>query len=221
MTTLPLRKLDLTPAAFPETSEPLEEVGAREPADAGAAFAFALSRIAGTDGRPVALVTTDLWLRERGRPFARGLGGLRLLWVAVRKEAEALWALEEVLKSGAVAGALATVESVPFVAGRRLDFAAHAGRATGVILRTSPARELSAARRRWRIGALGSGEAAFDPRAPGPPRWRAELTRRRDGPPGSWDLEQEDETGRLRVVAGLADHGVAEDGGGVQTHAAA
>ena len=221
MTTLPLRKLDLTPAAFPATPEPLEEVGAREPADAAAAFAFALGRIAGNDGRPLALVTTDLWLRERGRPFARGLGGLRLLWVAVRKEAEALWALEEVLKSGAVAGALATVESVPFVAGRRLDFAAHAGRAVGVILRTSPARELSAARRRWRIGALGSGEAAFDPRAPGPPRWRAELTRRRDGPPGSWNLEQEDETGRLRVVAGLADHGVAEDGGRVQTHAAA
>ena len=75
------------PALFPDAPEPLEEAGAAEPADASAAFAFALSRLAAvSDPRPVALVTTGLWRRERGRPFARGVArwGLspeRLIWI--------------------------------------------------------------------------------------------------------------------------------------------
>src|ERR1019366_3755040 len=64
------------PTLFPSLCEPLEEAAAAEPADAAAALAFALGRLAGPkDARPVVLVTTGLWLRERGRPFARGLAG--------------------------------------------------------------------------------------------------------------------------------------------------
>jgi protein ImuA len=209
-----------TSAVFPQTCEPLEEVSAAQPADAATALAFALDRLAGRggDARPVALVTTPSWLRERGRPFGRGMarwGMARLIWVRVEREAEALWALEEALKSGAVAGGLASVEQPAFVATRRLAFAARTGAASGILLRAQnphvqAGADLSAARRRWRIAALGSGPAAFDAQAPGPARLRAELVRRRDGPPGAWDLEQDDETHRLRVVAGLADHGVDE-----------
>ena len=202
------------PALYPEAPEPLEEAGAAAPADAAAAFAFALSRLAArADARPIVLVTTGLWLRERGRPFARGitawgLGPERIVWVRAAKEIEALWALEEALKSGAVAGGLVSVERPPFVATRRLEFAARAGGATGVILRVGPAADLSAARRRWRIRAQGSAEHIFDADAPGRVRLFAELVRRRDGPPGAWRLEQDDETGRLGVVAGLAGHGL-------------
>jgi protein ImuA len=215
MTSIPLQRgLYSRPAAYPETCEPLEEVAAAQPADAATALAFALARLAaGPAERPYVLVTTDLWLRERGRPFARGLarwglGPERLIWVRAHKEAEALWALEEALKSGAVAGALATVEQPPFVVTRRIDFAARAGGALGALVRCGPASDLSAARRRWRIAARSSGENAFDAAAPGQVRLRAELVRRRDGPPGAWDLEQDDETGRLRMDAGLADHRV-------------
>src|ERR1700761_705755 len=102
MTTLPLHKgLYGRPAAFPEACEPLEEVGAAQPADAGAAFGFALARLStAVDRRPLALVTTADWLRERGRPFASGLaewgvGAERIVWVRAAKEADALWALEE------------------------------------------------------------------------------------------------------------------------------
>jgi protein ImuA len=204
------------PALFPSACEPLEEAAAAEPADAAAAFAFALGRLAAAkDARPVVLVTTGLWLRERGRPFARGLAGWglgpeRLIWVRAEREAEALWALEEALKSGAVAGGLASVEAPPFVATRRLDFAARAGGSTAVLLRAGPTGDLSAARRRWRIKAGPSATHGFDPAAPGRVRLNAELVRRRDGPPGAWALEQDDETGRLRVVAGLAGHGLDE-----------
>ena len=210
------------PAAFPRLCEPLEEVSAETPADAAAALAFALDRLVGEKdaaaARPVVLVTTPLWLRERGRPFARGMAlwGCdleRLVWVKAERDAEALWALEEALKSGVVAGGLATVETPAFVTTRRLDFAARAGRASAVLVRADGAAgDLSAARRRWRVMARPSTAAAFDAAAPGPAGFRATLVRRRDGPPGAWDLEQDDATGRLRVASGLADHGVDEAG---------
>jgi protein ImuA len=227
MTAIPLHKgLYARPAAFPEACDPLEEVGAAQPADAAAAFAFALGRLLTAPAvRPLVMVTTAQWLRERGRPFAQGLAGWgvaadRLIWVRAVKEAEALWALEEALKSGAVAGGLVTVEQPPFVATRRLDFAARAGRALGVLVRAGPADDLSAARRRWRIAARPSAGDAFDAKAPGSARLRADLVRRRDGPPGGWDLEQDDETGRLRLDAGLADHRLEQDGERAERRAA-
>jgi protein ImuA len=208
------RPATVDPAVYPRACEPLEEVGAGEPADAGAALGFSLSRLVEPDDpRPLVMVTTADWLRERGRPFARGLGAWgaaaeRLIWVRTAREAEALWALEEALKSGAVSGGLATVEAPPFVATRRLDFAARAGGALGVILRAGTGADLSAARRRWRIRCGPSALNCFDADAPGRVRLSAELVRRRDGPPGAWLLEQDDETGRLGVVAGLAGHGL-------------
>jgi hypothetical protein len=184
MIAIPLHKgLYGRPAAvFPEACEPLEEVGAAQVADAAAALAFAFGRLAALSAdRPLALVTTDAWRREHGRPFARGLaawgaGPERLVWIRAHKEAEALWALEEALKS--------------------------------------------AARRRWRIAARPSRGGMFDAAAPGPVRLRAELVRRRDGPPGGWDLEQDDETGRLRLDAGLADHRLDQGGSGAERPAA-
>jgi protein ImuA len=202
------------PALFPHACEPLEEVGAAAPADVGAALGFSIARLAARDdGRPVALVTTDDWLRERGRPFAGGIEGWglaadRLVWVKAQREGEALWALEEVLKSGAAAGALGCVAAPPFVTTRRLEFAARAGSAAGILLRAGETGDLSAARRRWRIAARPSGLDLDDAAAPGAVRFRAQLLRRRDGPPGAWDLEQDDETGGLRLVAGLAGHGL-------------
>lgn len=212
-----LRSTPTSPAVFPAAPEPLEEVGASEPADVAAALAFALARMP-RERRPVALVTTSDWLSERGRPFAGGIRdfGLdleRLIWVRTRREGEALWALEEVLKSGAAAGGLVVAAAPPFVTTRRLEFAAREGSAVGILLRTGPAEDLSAARRRWRITARASipdayDQGAFDPEAPGRPCLRAELLRRRDGPPGAWELERDDETGGFRLAAGLADHGL-------------
>ena len=208
------------PAAFPHSAEALEEVGAAAPADAAAAWAFAMARLTeARDARPLVVVTPEDWLRERGRPFAAGMAGFglereRLIWIRTRREGEALWALEEALKSGAVAGGLACAAAPPFVATRRMEFAARAGRAVGVLLRAGPAEDLSAARRRWRIAAGASALDPWDAAAPGRPRLRAELLRRRDGPPGAWMLEQTDETGRFALAAGLAGDGVDAGSGG-------
>ncbi len=199
---------------LPAPAPHLEEAGAVAPADTAAALAFALWRAGGAgDPRPVAVVAMRHWLRERGRLFGHGAAGLglardRLVLIVVDREPQGLWAMEEALKSGAVCGAVGAVAAPPFVATRRLDFAARAGGAAAVLLRSGAAGDLSAARLRWRIGAAPSAAHPFDGRAPGAARMAAELVRHRGGPLGSWILEQDDETGRFGLAAGLADHGL-------------
>lgn len=221
---LPLKPVASSPMEAPSCAAGFEEVAAAAPADWGAALGFSLTRIAGRpDPRPMVFVATRAFLRERGRPYGIGLRALgpdpsRLILVVADREGEALWALEEALKSGAVCGGLATVEQAAFVATRRLEFAARAGDACGVMLRARAAEDLSAARLRWRIGALPSAAHPLDPRAPGPIRWRAELTRRRDGPPGVFEWEEGDGSHRLRLAARLAGDGLVDAG---RAHAAA
>jgi protein ImuA len=143
------------------------------------------------------------------------LGGARLgldrdavLMIAPATEIEALWALEEGLRSGAVSLAVGAIEAASLLATRRLDWAARAAGASVVLIKTRPARDLSAARRRWRVAQHPSGAHPFDPKASGPPRWRVTLERSRDGASGVWILEHDLETHRLRLVEGLADHGL-------------
>jgi protein ImuA len=206
------------PAVLPDP-EPFEEAAAVHPQDLAGALAFALSRAIEAaqgrgDDRPLAMVSTPLFDHERGRLFGWGARGLgldpsRLLLISARREPEAQWAFEEALKSGAVSAAIGALDRPAFVATRRLDYAARAGQACGFVLRTGPAGDLSAARLRWRIAAEPSAVHPFDPRAPGAARLRAELVRSRDGRSGRFLLEQDDETGRFRLAAGLADHGLA------------
>ncbi len=211
--------LDTSANPFPGPCLGLEEAAADEGRDWPQTAAFALLRAAGGAGetRPLAVVATAVWRRERGGLSARGLAGLgvaldRLLLIRVGREGEALWALEEALKSGAVCGGVATVEAASLTATRRLDFAAREGRAAAVLLRAGASGDLSAARLRWRVAAVVSAPHPFDSRAPGTLRLRAGLTRRRNGPLGVWDLEQDHGTGRLRLAAGLADHGLVQGG---------
>jgi protein ImuA len=172
-----------------------------------------------SDRRPIAMVVTPAFQNERGRLHGwgahdLGLGQERILLVRVRRETEALWALEEALKSGAVCAALAPLDAPSFVATRRLDFAARAGQAQALVLRARPPTDLSAARLRWRVASAPSAPHPLDARAPGPARLTAQLARSRDGQTGLFTLEQDHETGRFRLAAGLADHGLAADQSG-------
>lgn len=201
----------------------LEEAAVGGPGGAAAGLGFLLARAAGAGDRLIALVAPGAWIAERGRLMARGAQAFgippaRLLIVRPRTEVEALWALEEILRSGAADLAIGAVEGASLTQTRRLDMAARESGATAALVRVRPGSPLSAARRRWRISALPSASDPWDDRAPGAPRWRAELLRRRDGAPGCWDLEWNDETGRLDLVAGLAGDGL---GQGLRTIAAA
>jgi protein ImuA len=214
----PMIQPSVSPAVLPDP-EPFEEAAAAHPQDMAAALAFALSRVLAAadgagDGRPLAMVTTPLFHNERGRLSAWGARALgldpgRLLLIRARREPEALWAFEEALKSGAVAAVVGALQSPSLVATRRLDFAARSGQARAVALRAGAPRDLSAARLRWRVSAAPSALHPLDPRAPGAARLEAELVRSRDGRGGRFTLEQDHETGRFRLAAGLADHGLA------------
>jgi protein ImuA len=130
---------------------------------------------------------------------AYGLDPARVILVSASGPADLLWAMEEGLRSPALAGVVMEVDRLDLVASRRLQLAAASGGVTGFLLargRRAPA-AVSAAALRWRIDGL-PGE-----------RWRVLLERRRGGKPGGWILEKDDETDRLFVAAELADGSLA------------
>jgi protein ImuA len=191
---------------FPQGPAPLEEACAPAPRDVAAAVAFALSRRRAGDDRPVLMTAPRAWFIEYGRPYGPGIAGIPLILAPAASLAEALWAMEQGLRSGAVSLALGAVEGAALTQTRRLDFAAKQGEAVGLIL-SRRQEGLSAARRRWRISTTASAVDPGDDRAPGRARLLAELTRGRGERPGAWMLEQDDETHRLRLADRLADLG--------------
>ena len=193
----------------------LEEATVPGGPGAAAGLGFWLARAAAGGERMIAVVAPRNWFAERGGLSARGARRFgvepgRLLLVKPRTEAEVLWAMEEILRSGAADLALGAAEAASLTQTRRLDMAARLSGACAGLIRVGAGGGLSAARRRWAVRPLASGPDPWDARAPGRPRWRAQLLRRRDGPPGMWDLEWNDETGRLDLVEGLAGDSLGE-----------
>ena len=199
------------PPPLSTLSEGLEEVCAGGARDMASALAFAIGRADVGKGRGVVLSATRAWLGENGRPYGPGLAGFRardgFLLVETGTEAQALWVMEQALRSGGAALVIGTVDGAELAQTRRLEFAARDGTCSGLLLR-SRSGDLSAARRRWRITTLASDGDRFDRRAPGRMTIRAEMTRSRMERPGVWMLEQDDETHRLRLADRLAGDGL-------------
>ncbi|MEQ7156728.1 ImuA family protein [Brevundimonas aurifodinae] len=198
------------PPPLTDLSTGLEETCVAGPRDMATTLAFALARARQEDRRGVGLAVTRAWLKEHGRPYGPGrrslCGGRDLILMIGRTQAEALWAMEQALRSGGLALVLGAVDGADLTQTRRLEFAARDGGSAGVLLRTRTG-DLSAARRRWRVASVASEGDADDVRAPGPLRLSAELTRSRGERPGLWMLEVDDETHRLRLADRLAGHG--------------
>jgi protein ImuA len=190
--------------------------GAEDAAADGFATAL-LGRLVAARGRPV------LWCPAGDDLYAPGLAGLgldpgRVILVRAGRPADRLWAMEEGLRSPALAGVLGELPELGLTDGRRLQLAAESGGTLGLVLRRGRRRGAagerpSAAASRWRIAAAPTPSAGLEGRWPaggparlvGPPRWRIELTRCRGGRPGEWLVEWDDETDRFRMVAALCD----------------
>lgn len=140
-----------------------------------------------------------LWVQDRaairlsGRPFVHGLPPALqrgLVHVAAAKPEDALFALEEGLRCADFAFVIGELTGDPraldFTASRRLSVASEKHGVPLYLVRHDGHAELSAARRRWRITPFTSPPAQWNARAPGAPRWQAELFRARGLPPGTW-----------------------------------
>ncbi|MEQ8405855.1 MAG: hypothetical protein RKE49_12215 [Oceanicaulis sp.] len=185
--------------------------------DAPAAYAFAVRWLAGL--APDRLL---VWVRaagERRLDFGApspdglkqaGVDPARLMRIDARPGADALWAMEEALKAGAlVFGEAGAAKGYDLTASRRLHAAAKANGGQILVARAHDADGTSAALTRWRIAAA--------PGAPAP--WRgagglsglgsrkliAVLERRRGGAPDRFELEWDDDALRRLEPAALAD----------------
>ncbi|MFS2011265.1 ImuA family protein [Azospirillum sp. CT11-132] len=188
----------------------LHGVAAEDPG-AGTGFAAALLARLATPRTPA------LWILRGRDLYAPGLAayGLtpdRLVAVRAVRPVDALWAMEEALRSSALSAVLGELEGLDLTASRRLQLAAESSGVTGFLLdlsaglgasggRNRRAEGLSAAVTRWRLDAAPSldGEEDAAPRpAGGPPglgkpRWSVALERCRGGRPGHWTLSWDGE----------------------------
>jgi protein ImuA len=170
---------------------------------AGAALGFAALALARSGG-------TVMWIAPDPDAWPPGLAcfGLdpaRLVLVRAPKPADALWAMEEALRCGAISGVLLVMPGASqgktshgpggLTAGRRLMLAAEAGGGLGIMLRADSASPGPAvAMTRWRVGPLPSGGVSW-------PRWQVELLRSRGGTGGLWSLGWREETQLLEDEA--------------------
>lgn len=199
----------------PKARPTLCEVFPDTVADA-AAVGFVLSHLPGGMA-PLFWVQDRLSRLESGLPYLPGLGGRPVIRVAVNRPVDVLWALEEALRCRALSMAIGEVWGAPkaldFTASTRLALRAERyGVPCWLIRRAAPA-DLSAARSRWRVGALPSALHPHDPGAPGDPRWRLELFRARDAQPGRWVATHERTSDRIGLVAASGDGAVEQDHG--------
>ena len=150
---------------------------------------------------------------ELGRPYGPGLGALgldprRLILVEPAKAADALWVLDEGLKSGALALVLGQVRTIDLTPARRLALAAGGTRTPCLLLTDPRAPAAAATTTRWRIGPAPGASNRLDPRAPGAVRFRVSLERCRGSPAAcssvSLVLEWCDAAFRFRLAADVA-----------------
>ena len=184
--------------------------------DGTAACGFALSLAIAAAARPglILWVVEDFACHEAGSPYGPGLHhhGLpleRFVLVRVAGPQQALWALEEALKSRACAAAVGELRDgarhFDLTATRRLTLAARAGRSEGILLHSRPAPGLStASEARYEVSSLpGPGLASAGGRRPIPthPAWGVRVLKMRaaDGQHGRPDMER-----RREIIWGRA-----------------
>jgi protein ImuA len=169
--------------------------GDAEEAAIPAAFAAILALRAAETGRVLWCLTEDDLCPQSLKHF--GLSDDRLVVARGRNDKDILIAMEEGLRSKAVASVIGEIGALDLTASRRIQLAAEWGGTTaiairrGVTARLKDVRAPSAATSRWRIDPLPSRPAG-GLKIVGKPRWRLELLRCRSAKPASWDVEVED-----------------------------
>lgn len=160
-----------------------------------AAFAVIMALRAAENGRVLWCLTNDDLCPQSLKSL--GLDDERLVIARGDNDKDVLIAMEEGLRSKAVASVIGEIGMLDLTASRRLQLAAESGGTTAIAVRRGVAGRLkdihapSAAMSRWRIDPLPSrGENNM--KIVGKPRWRLELLRCRSAKPASWLVEIDD-----------------------------
>jgi len=216
----------LHPNHTPAPTQPgaciLAEIFPEFATDAGV-VGFVLPQLVKGDA-PLLWVQDRLSRKEAGVPYLPGLQHVRIISVDVTRAVDVLHALEEGLRCKALSGVIGEIWGDPpalnFTATKRLAMRAEASNLPCWLVRRSSVPNLSAARERWRIASLPSQPHPHDPKAPGLPRWRAELFRSRARTPGTWVVSHDGSADRLNFAPPLRDGAVATGDGATRLQAA-
>jgi protein ImuA len=170
------------------------------PADAqhlGAAAGFMLALAARAGRKHTLWIQPEFAGTEAGFLYGPGLNAFglpmeRLLLLRVARPADALWAMEEGLKSGVPSAVIAELTedgaAADLTATRRLALAARDGGGLGFLLRHRISPEPSAAGTRWHVAAAPS-EAGDGFGGLGRTAFTLSLVKNRRGPLGRWTIQ--------------------------------
>lgn len=179
--------------AFPNATFPLgaiHEFISAKPEETAATIGFLsglLTILMGTHGAVLWISPSRMLYPPALKSF--GLNPDRFIFIDVQKEKDALWALDEALKCGALTAVVGELPTITFTQSRRLQLAVEESQVTGFLLRNQPrVIGTTASISRWYIKPLPSA-AIDDLPGIGFPKWRVNLQRIRNGKPGTWDLQ--------------------------------
>jgi protein ImuA len=149
---------------------------------------------------------------EFGVPYGAGLRRFsldagRFLFARCKNPADALWAMEEALRLGGLAGVVGRrTQRMTLTASRRLQLAAEKTGTPIFLLRAPGDIAASAARTLWRVAPAPAARDRFGLMTN--PRWTIALIRARGGGMGEWVLEWDHDALCLRLSPLLADRTV-------------
>ncbi len=156
----------------------------------------------------ILLVLPAYRLPDYGRPYGHGIRALgldpsRLILVGTAHRKQTLWALEEALRSRAVAAVAGVIDKLDLRLSQRLQLAAAEAGVPLFLLRPAEILEASAAATRWRVAAAPAVRDRFGliMRA----CWRLMLERCRNGRAGEWLVEYDHVTHCFSLASALAD----------------
>jgi protein ImuA len=113
----------------------------------------------------------------------------RVIFMDLKNEKDAIWAMEEALKCESLAAVVGEIREMSFTASRRLQLAVEHSRVTGFLHRSNPRTvNTLACLSRWEITPMPSQLEAGMPGV-GHPCWHVALQKIRNGEPGNWDIE--------------------------------
>lgn len=193
----------------------LTDVFSTAPADP-TATGFVLSLMAKNNG-PILWVQGYTSRRENGRLYTPGLKALgveqAVLHVNVGHPRDVLWAMEEGAACASLSAVVGEIHGGPamldFTATRRLAMRAEQSGVPLYLIRSGDPGGLSAARMRWRVGALPSLEHPHDTASPGLAQWDVELFRARGPRPDRWVAQYDPNAtrtaDRIRLVSKSVD----------------